>query len=64
MKEQLLKVVREQESVMLKLRDSLIRRNIPLNDNKSWLYERAKIVGMIDMLDVLSIDRKEFNWIF
>jgi len=64
MKTILLNKVREQEQFMLKLRDRLLLRDIKLDENKSWLYERAKMIGMIDMLDALSIDRSEFNWIF
>jgi len=60
----LLKKVTEQETVLLKTRENLERRNIKLSDNKTWNYERAKFIGMLDMLDVMGIDRKQFNWIF
>ncbi len=64
MNDAILKAVNEQEQVLLKLRESLERRRITLCDNKSWNFERAKFIGMLDMLDALKIDRSEFSWIF
>ena len=60
----LLQKVRQQESYLLKLRESLERRLISINDSKSYQFERAKMIGMMDILDLLKIDRSEFNWIF
>ncbi len=54
----------EQEGYLLKLRESLERRLISVNDNKTWNFERAKMIGMLDVCDVLKIDRSQFNWIF
>ncbi len=28
------------------------------------MYERAKLIGMIDLLDACKIDKSEFTWIF
>lgn len=64
MEEKILKKLREQEQVLLKLRESLERRLINVHQNKTWQYERAKLIGMMDICDVMGIDRKEFNWIF
>lgn len=64
MEEKLIKRAREQESFILRLRDSLISRNRDYKNNPSWQHERAKLIGMIDMLDVLGIDKKEFCWIY
>jgi hypothetical protein len=27
-------------------------------------YERAKLIGMLDLMDALKIDRTAFNWVF
>jgi hypothetical protein len=63
-KDKILQAVRYQEQICLKTRDRLIGlRNNP-NDSKAFVYERAKLIGMLDILDLLQIDRSEFNWIF
>lgn len=64
MEEKILKKLREQEQVLLKLRESLERRLINRNENRTWLHERAKLIGIMDVCDVMGIDRSEFNWIF
>ena len=64
MEEKLIKIAREQESFLLRLRDSLISRNRDYENNPSWQHERAKLIGMIAILDVLEIDWEEFRWIF
>jgi len=34
------------------------------NDNISYRLERYRLIGMLDMLDVIGVDRSKFNWIF
>jgi hypothetical protein len=60
----LIKKAREQEAYVLKLKETLEQMNISLYENKTYQYQRAKLIGMMDMLDVLRVDRSEFNWIF
>ena len=64
MEQQLLTKIRQHEAYLLNLRDSLERRRINVNNSPTWAFQRAKMIGMLDMLDVLKIDRSEFNWIF
>jgi hypothetical protein len=59
-----LEKVKEQENYLLKTRENLERRNINWLDNRTYNFERAKMIGMLDILDVLKIDRSQFNWIF
>ena len=33
-------------------------------DDKNFFFDRAMLIGQINILDLLSIDRTEFNWIF
>jgi hypothetical protein len=53
-----------QADYLYKSRDRLIRFNKNLNDSKTYQHERSKMIGMLDILDVLEIDRTEYNWIF
>lgn len=65
--EKILKIVREQERVVLATRDRIerLRRfDGHISDNKTFAYERAKLIGMLDILDAMNVDRSEFNWIF
>jgi hypothetical protein len=62
--EMLINKAKEQEKYLLSIRDSLIKRRIIPNDNITYRLERYRLIGMLDMLDVLRIDRMEFNWIF
>lgn len=64
MEEKLIKMAREQESSLLRLRDSLISKNRDYENNPSWQHERSKLIGMIAMLDILGIDWEGFRWIF
>ena len=54
----------KQENLLIACRDSLLKRNKNYNDNRSYEYERAKLIGMIDIMDSLKIDRSKFNWIY
>jgi hypothetical protein len=63
-KKLLLETTKAQEAVVEKLLEIMDRRNINYKKNDGFNYERAKLVGMMDMLDACKIDRKEFNWIF
>jgi len=60
----LIETTRAQESVALKIHNALERRNRNYWEDKNAIYERAKLIGMLDMLDAFRIDRTEFNWIF
>ena len=53
-----------QESVIISSRDYLLSRNKNPKEDKTYLYERAKLIGIMDIMDCLKIDRTKFNWIF
>jgi len=56
--------VKEQERLLLSMRENIERRGNNPNESPTIRYETAKMIGMLDILDVLKIDRSEFNWIF
>jgi hypothetical protein len=62
--EKILSKVQSQADYLLRLRDRLIILNINYENNISYRLERYKLIGMLDILDVLEIDRNDFNWIF
>jgi hypothetical protein len=63
-KQEILTKVREQEAFLLKTRENLNKRSINWLENTTYKFERARLIGMLDILDILNIDRSEFNWIF
>jgi hypothetical protein len=62
--EKILSKVQSQANYLYQLRDRLIIMNINYENNISYRLERYKLIGMLDILDVLGIDRTDFNWIF
>ena len=50
-----------QEKIIISSRDFLISRNKRYQEDKTYLYERAKLIGIIDIMDCLKIDRTKFN---
>ena len=60
----ILKSVREQERILLATKTRLESRNIKCSESAVYQHERSKMIGMLDILDILEINRKEFNWIF
>jgi hypothetical protein len=62
--EKILSKVQSQADYLLRLRDRLILLNINYENNISYRLERYKLIGMLDILDVIGIDRTDFNWIF
>ena len=60
----LLETTRAQERIIILIHNALERRNRNYREDKNAIYERAKLIGMLDMLDAFKIDRTEFNWIF
>ena len=59
-----LKAAREQERILLATKTRLEARNLRASENSIYQHERAKLIGMLDILDALEINRTEFNWIF
>jgi hypothetical protein len=53
-----------QASYLYKTRENLLRFNKSLTESRTYQHERSKMIGMLDILDALEIDRTEYNWIF
>jgi hypothetical protein len=61
--ERMLKVAREEEQYLIKLRDRLEMQRIIASTDRSHGHQVSKMQGIITMLDAAGIDRTEFNWI-
>ena len=66
--ETILATIKFQEERVKSLYDVLLpfkyKPGLYVSDKETLAYERAKLIGMLDILDALKIDRSEFNWIF
>ena len=64
-KDAILKVMRSDEKVLLKSRESKQKRGIRSDTfDKDINILCARLHGQMDICDSLGIDRSEFNWIF
>ena len=63
MKQIILTQLKQQETYVLNIRDRLVKRGLP-QTNATLQYERAKMIGMIDIAKSVGIDTTEFNWIY
>lgn len=61
--EKMLKVAREEEQYLIKMRERLEMRGIKPSKDKSHNHQVSKMQGIVTMLDAAGIDRTEFNWI-
>lgn len=61
--EKMLKVAREEERYLIKMRERLEMRRIKPSEDRSHGHQVSKMQGIITMLDAAGIDRTEFNWI-
>jgi hypothetical protein len=64
MKETLLQKTTEQSDYLYKLAEVLEGRRIKRSESKDFLYHRAKLIGMIDLLQVVGIPVDEFQWVY
>jgi len=64
MNEIILKTVRSQQTVLEGLIQGCLKYGVAPLTNKEVIFERAKFLGMLDLLDALKIERSEFSWIF
>lgn len=60
----ILTAVRSQAKVCKLSYDVVVSHGRNPDKSPAFQFERAKLMGMFDILDALKIDRKEFNWIF
>ena len=65
-KQKILLKVKEQSDYTYKVYERIIemQKKGRLTDNSVYSFERAKLIGMITLLDTMGIDRTQFNWIF
>jgi hypothetical protein len=59
-----LELLTEQSRFLLNLRESLEKRNIRVSDNSTYTWERAKMIGMLDMARAMDIDIDDFRWVY
>lgn len=60
----ILEVANQQEALLLKIREGIEKRGKNPNDSTTYNFERAKLIGIISILDKFKIKRNTFNWIF
>ena len=58
------KTAREKERQLLSLREYAERRNMSTSNNTVYQFDKARLIGVLDIMDSLGLDRSEFNWIF
>ena len=54
----------EQSRFLLNLRESLEKQNIRVSDNRTYEWERAKMIGMLDMARAIDLDIDDFRWVY
>jgi hypothetical protein len=54
----------EQSRFLLNLRESLEKQNIRVSDNRTYQWERAKMIGMLDMARAIDLDIDDFRWVY
>jgi len=62
--QKLLSKATEQNIYLRGMYSTLAGKGINPNDNSAYQFERAILIGMTKMLDVVGVDRSQFNWIF
>jgi hypothetical protein len=59
-----LALLQEQSRFLLNLRESLEKQNIRVSDNRTYQWERAKMIGMLDMARTIDLDIDDFRWVY
>jgi hypothetical protein len=54
----------EQSRFLLNLRESLEKQNVRVSDNSTYQWERAKMIGMLDMARAIDLDIDDFRWVY
>jgi hypothetical protein len=54
----------EQSRFLLNLRESLEKQNIRVSDNRTYQWERAKMIGMLDMARAMDLDIDDYRWVY
>jgi hypothetical protein len=59
-----LALLQEQSRFLLNLRESLEKQNIRVSNNSTYQWERAKMIGMLDMARAIDLDIDDFRWVY
>ena len=59
-----LALLKEQSRFLLNLRESLEKQNIRVSNNSTYQWERAKMIGMLDMARAMDLDINDFKWVY
>ena len=59
-----LALLQEQSRFLLNLRESLEKQNVRISDDKTYQWERAKMIGMLDMARAIDLDIDDFRWVY
>jgi hypothetical protein len=59
-----LELLTEQSRFLLNLRESLEKQNIRVSDNRTYQWERAKMIGMLDMARAMDLDIDDYRWVY
>ena len=57
-------LLQEQSRFLLNLRESLEKQNVRVSDNSTYQWERAKMIGMLDMARAIDLDIDDFRWVY
>lgn len=57
-------LLQEQSRFLLNLRESLEKQNVRVSDNSTYQWERAKMIGMLDMARAMDLDINDFKWVY
>lgn len=64
MKKNITKSLKDQEQYLLNTRERAVRLRENLYNSKTYQYERAKFIGMLEVAKIANVDTTEFSWIF
>lgn len=56
--------LKTQEDYLEKLMISLDKKKVNYKENKTFLFERAKLIGMMEVSKTIGIDVIEFTWVY
>lgn len=54
----------QQEAFILRLQETLDSRGIKWIENSTWKFERAKMIGMIEIARLTGLNITSYSWIF
>lgn len=57
-------LLKNQANFLLSLRDKLEARNIRVSGDNTYQWERAKMIGMLDMARTIDVNIDEFRWVY